>query len=258
MIPLVDVHCHLLAGLDDGPRTQEEALVMCRIAYEDGIQMTAATAHQSARWADNGPDRIRTATRELSEALKAAGVPLTVFPCAEVMADLDTPDAWQAGRLLSLGDNGRYLLLEMPHGQFVDLLPTLARLRELGVRAVLAHPERCPELLEDPGRIEVLIEAGCLVQVSSGSLAEPKSRRDESALRDWFRRGVVHLMGSDGHSAWRRPPRMAAAYRQVVRWAGRAVADRVCSINGLAVLQGLPLRVPAPRPRARRWFPCWW
>jgi protein-tyrosine phosphatase len=258
MIPLVDIHCHLLAGLDDGPRTTADAVAMCRIAYDDGIQMSAATAHQNPRWADNDPDRIRTATRELGEALRAAGVPLTVFPCAEVMAEPDTPAAWEAGRLLSLGDRGQYLLLEMPRGQFVELGPTLARLRRSGVRVVLAHPELCPELLEDAGRIEGLIEDGCLVQVSSGSVAEPRSARDESALRDWFRRGVVHLMGSDGHSARRRPPLMAAAYGQVLRWAGRAVADRVCSANGMAVLQGLPLRVAAPRPRARRWLPCWW
>jgi protein-tyrosine phosphatase len=254
MIPLVDIHCHLLAGLDDGPRTPEDALAMCRIACEDGIQMAAATAHQGGRWADNGPERIRSACRALGEGLQSARVPLTVFPCAEVMADLETPAAWEAGRLLSLGDHGQYLLMEMPHGRYVELGPTLARLRHAGVGVVLAHPERCPELLEDAGRIEGLIEAGCLVQVSAGSVAEPRSPRDDAALCGWFRRGIVHLMGSDGHSPGRRPPRMATAYRQVVRWAGRGVADRVFSTNGMAVLQGLPLRVAPPRPLERRWF----
>ena len=99
------------------------------------------------------------------------------------------------------------------------------------------------ELLHERGRMERLIRAGCLVQVSGRSETHPGCREDERALRDWFRRGLVHLLGSDGHSPHRRRPRMAAAYQQILRWAGVAVADRVCSTNGLAVSQGLRLQV---------------
>jgi protein-tyrosine phosphatase len=258
MIPLVDIHVHLLAGLDDGPRTREDALAMCRIAAEEGVQMAAATAHQNEHWPAVTPDRIRTAARDLSARLREAGVPLTVFPCAEVMAAPETPAAWEGGALLSVADRREYLLLEMPHGLFVDLLPTAERLVRAGVRPILAHPERCPELLEGPGPIVRLVRAGCLVQVSSGSVTDPPGPRQERALKDWFRRGVAHLLGSDGHSPRRRAPRMAAAYRRIQRWAGQAAADRVCSTNGAAVLQGLPLRVPEPRPRAVGWLPRWW
>jgi protein-tyrosine phosphatase len=252
------MHVHLLAGLDDGPKSQEEAIAMCRIACEEGVQMAAATAHQNEHWPLVTPDRIREAARRLAEDLRESGVPLTVFPCAEVMADPETPEAWRDGELLSVADRGQYMLLEMPHGVFVDLLPTAERLVRAGVRPILAHPERNAEFLEEPERIEAMIRAGCLVQTSAGSVAEPAGARQEKALMGWFRRGLVHLLGSDGHSPRRRAPRMAAACERVRRWAGGAVADRVCSTHGMAVLQGLPLHVPDFTPRKVGWLPRLW
>jgi len=166
--------------------------------------------------------------------------------------------AWRRGELLSVADRGEYLLVEMPHGLFIDLRAIIKGLREAGVRPIIAHPERHPELLHDPGRIEQFIQAGCLVQVSSGSVTDPEAREDARALRDWFKRGVVHFLGSDGHSPRHRRPRMADAYRQIAQWAGVSVADRVCSTNATAVVHGLPLRVPPPEPRRTRWFPRFW
>jgi protein-tyrosine phosphatase len=254
MIPLVDIHCHLLAGLDDGPRTQEDALAMCRIAYQDGVRMAAATAHQNDRWSSVTPDRIRQASVQLAQGLRDAGIPLTVSPCAEVMVHPDILKSWENGLLQSVADRQEYVLLEMPHDLFVDLRAIAKGFCELGVRPILAHPERCWELLREPGTIDGLIDAGCLVQVSSGSVTTPSSRQDERALKSWFKRGVVHLLGSDGHSPRRRPPLMADAYHRITRWAGSRMADRACSTNGTAILQGLPLRIAPPEPRRRRWF----
>ncbi|MCI0683955.1 MAG: ABATE domain-containing protein [Gemmataceae bacterium] len=254
MIPLADIHCHLLAGLDDGPRTRDDAVAMCRMAHAEGVRLMAATAHQNERWRLS-PEQIRQAAGQLHDDLRNAGVEVSVFPCAEVMAEPDTLAAWHEGRLLSMAGRGQYLLLEMPRGVCVDLIPTVRDLREAGLRPILAHPEREAELLHDPGRIEALIEAGSLVQVSSESVTSPKSREDARRLRSWFRRGIVHAAGSDGHSPRRRQPRLAAAYEQVVRWAGSAAADRIFSTNGMAILHGLPLDPPRPTPaRQALWF----
>jgi protein-tyrosine phosphatase len=220
----------------------------------------AAGAHQNERWKDVTPERIRTATLALENALRVRGSLMKVFACAEVMAQPETVEHWRAGRLLSVADRCQYLLLEMPRGVFVDLLPTVKQLRQGGIRAILAHPEREPEYLHESDLIEAMIEAGCLVQVSGASITDPKSAADRRALQSWFRRGIVHVLGSDGHSPRRRPPLLAAAYQQVTRWVGPGQADRIASANGLAVVHGLPLRVP--RPRARRaaswWFPSIW
>jgi protein-tyrosine phosphatase len=254
------MHCHLLAGLDDGPRTQEAALEMCALAYADGVRLMAATAHQNPRWKGVTPERIRQATATLKSALSGRGSAMALFPCAEVMAQPETVEDWHSRKLLSVADNGRFMLLEMPRGVFVDLLPTVRRLRQAGIRTILAHPEREVPFLHDAGVIEELIAAGALVQVSSASITDPRDAADCKALRSWFRRGIVHFLGSDGHSPTRRPPHLAAAFQRVTEWIGPAQADRIGSSNGLAVAHGLPLRIARPlaRPMAAWWFPNLW
>jgi protein-tyrosine phosphatase len=231
---------------------------MCRIAYEDGTRILAAGAHQNEQWPENTPERIRSAAQRLAQVLRARALPLTTFPSAEVMVRPDIDSAWAQQHLLSVADGGRYLLIEMPHALYVDLREIVGRLRQAGIRPILAHPERCPELLHGEGDIEELIQLGCLVQVSASSVTKPGSRRDERALKEWFLRGVAHLLGSDGHSPRRRLPKMADAYHQIVHWVGALVADRVASTNGMAITQGLALHVPAPIPKRTSWLPRLW
>lgn len=258
MIPLVDMHVHLLAGLDDGPRTREDAVQMCRAAFAEGVRMVAAGAHQNEEYPDVSPEVLRSATQQLVQDLQRHGVDVTAFPNAEVMAHPEMVGSWKAGKLLSVADRRQYMLVEMPHGLFVDLRAIVVQLREQGIRPILAHPERQPELLHESGVIEELVRLGCLVQVSSGSLTSPRERRDQQALRRWLKRGLVHVLGSDGHSVHRRPIKMAEAYQLITRWAGTAVADRVCSTNGMAILQGLPFRAPEPPARSKSWFSRFW
>jgi protein-tyrosine phosphatase len=183
---------------------------------------------------------------------------LSVFATAEVMLRANLIADWQRGELLSVADRREFLLLELPHNLFLDLRQTVKELSAVGLRPILAHPERTPELLHETGKIEALIKMGCLVQVSAKSITEPSNRRDERAVRDWVRRGVVHLLGSDGHSLHRRPPVMAAAVEKIRHWAGDATADRIGSTLGLAILTGLPVRVPPTRAPSRRWWARSW
>src|SRR5437660_266867 len=140
--PLVDMHCHLLAGLDDGPAIDADAVAMCRMAYDEGTRMIAATAHQNDRYPSVTPERIRQAWSQLAETLRKAGVALTTFPCAEVMVQPDMDASWEKGDFLSVADRRKYVLIELPHGLFVDLNHTVQSLLFAGVRPILAHPER--------------------------------------------------------------------------------------------------------------------
>src|SRR6476661_1215220 len=113
MVPLTDIHVHLLAGLDDGPRSEDDAVAMCRLSHAEGVRLSVALAHQNDSWPGVTPDRIRAA---------AAG----------------------------LAARGTYLLIELPHQLYLDLRPLVRGLVAAGVRPILAHPERTPELLYDP------------------------------------------------------------------------------------------------------------
>jgi protein-tyrosine phosphatase len=254
MTPLVDTHCHLLPGLDDGPASMEEATGMCRIAWDEGVRVVAATAHMSPRWPQVTAARIRECAKCLAAELRTAKLPLSIYPSAEIAVEPDLDTTWSRGELLSVADNEAYLLIEYPTGVFVDLSGLLRRLVAAGVRPILAHPERQAELLHERDAVESLIELGCLIQVSSNSITDPPTAADGQAVKRWIRRGVVHLIASDGHSCRTRAPRMAQAYRTIERWAGTGVADRICSLHGLAVLEGRPLRLPQPEPAKKRWL----
>ena len=248
----VDTHCHLCAGLDDGPKTDEEALEICELAWHEGIRVIAALAHQNDSYPQVTPSLIRKSVNQLESSLSRLDIPLRLVPAAEVMVAADTLEAWREGRLLSYGAAGRYLLLEYPHGLFLDVRQLAAELVSEGVRPVIAHAERFPELLYDMPMVASLIQIGCVIQVTSRSVVEPNSRREERALRDWFRRGLVHIMGTDAHSPRRRRPVMADAFAQVSRWTDAAMARRIFHDNGLAVLEGQPLTAPQPDLARRR------
>jgi protein-tyrosine phosphatase len=258
MTPLADVHCHLLAGLDDGPRTDADALEMCRQAYAAGTRIIAAGAHQNEQYKDNHADRLRQAATQLAQRLKEEKLALNTFPCAEVMVSPDMAEAWERGELLSVADHKQYLLVEYPHGQFVDIGEMVQRFRAFNLRFILAHPERCPELMHDEDRLQDLIHAGCLVQVSAGSITRPRNREEEKILRHWFRADLVHVLGSDGHDPRKRRPVMADAYQQLVNWVGNIVADRIASLNGMAISQGIVLNPPPPKRKTASWFFNWW
>lgn len=254
MIPLVDTHVHLFAGRDDGPSTMDEAVAMCRMLAAEGARSAAALAHQNKSYPDNTPDALRAACRELETVLKAEKIPLTVYPTAEVMASADLADQWASGQLLSVADRNQFLLVEQPHGIFLDLRPLAMSLRPYRVRIIVAHAERYPELLEDTPAVEELIRLGCLIQITTSGLIRPASGQAEAALRDWVRRGLVHLLGSDGHGLDRRQPRLRDGHRTLSRWTDEQTADRIGGIWGSAVLQGRSVVPPAPKPKVKSWF----
>jgi protein-tyrosine phosphatase len=224
---------------------------MCRALAAEGVAHATALAHQNWYYPANTADRLRAAAAELAGALAAKKVPLSVHPTGEVMLSARTLDEWRAGRLMSVGDHRRWLLVEMPHDGFVDALPLAAALQLEGVGLIVAHAERYPELLDDPGLACEWAAAGCLLQVTARALADPPDDHFEAALKRWAAGGLIHLLGSDGHGLDRRRPELAAGFRVLAKWAGRRAAGEI-ACRGVAVLCGEP--VAAPRPAGRVWF----
>jgi len=254
MIPLADTHVHLLAGLDDGPKTLDVALSMCRMLSSQGVRHATALCHQNDGYPNNLPGLMSTMAQELRQALHDRGIPLAVYSTGEVMLTPSLDQHFAAGRYQTVGGHGKWLLVEMPHGMFVDLLPVAFALRGRGVRLIVAHAERYPELLHDPALAERWIAAGCLIQVTSQAYADPWNTADEKSLKLWAERGFVHMLGSDGHGIERRPPRIIEGYRRLVKWAGASAAERIGSHWGIAALQGLPINAPPPQKPRKSWF----
>jgi protein-tyrosine phosphatase len=220
----------------------------------EGARVATALAHQNEHYPENTPDQLRAAAARLREQLEAERIPLNVVPAAEVVLNSNTPGDWIAGKLLSVADRGQFLLAEMPAGIFLDPRHIAAELKAHGIRLILAHAERYEELLHDRHLAEQSIASGCLLQVTAEALAEPANARDEVALRDWATRGMIHVICSDGHRIDRRQPRLRAGYRRLEKWIGPAAAERIGSIWGTAVLQGLSVKPPPPKPVVKNWF----
>jgi protein-tyrosine phosphatase len=251
--PLADTHVHLLAGLDDGPRDLDEAVALCRALVADGVRFATATAHQNPTFPDNTPEHIRSATAVLADTLREKKVPLTLFPTGEVFLTESLADDVRAGRAQPIGTRGKYLLAEMPGWVYLDPRPVADALRPLGVRLVIAHAERYPEMLHDPELTAECVAAGCLIQVTVEGLIDADDR-DVAAVRTWAQWGLIHLLGSDGHRIDHRRPRLREGYRVLEKWLGAAGAERIGGLWNTAVLQGLAVNVPTPKRPKKGWF----
>ena len=178
---VIDLHTHILPGLDHGPGDWDEALEMCRIAVADGIATLAATPHVSEVF-PNSAQRIEAAVAELRQRLAAAGIPLAVVAGGDYHVRPDLAPR----NVLTLGGNGRYFLLEFPY----QVLPLradafVATLLGRGLAPIVTHPERTASLQRDWRRLEPIVKAGALVQVTAGSLLGkfgPRRQRPRSAF----------------------------------------------------------------------------
>lgn len=247
---MIDLHCHILPGIDDGAPDWETTLAMARVAATDGIHTVAATPHAipGGRW-NNTASHILSLVDECNQRLRDAEIPLQVLPGVEAFYDASIPERIGRGELLSLGGGGRYLLFELPMSDVpagTDQLVFELLLR--GITPVLAHPERNAVLGAHPDRIIRLIEQGCLMQVNMGSLLGQHGERVQAVAEGLIACRMAHLLASDAHSPNRRPPQLQVASHRVAELADHAMAVDLVEQNPARVLKGEPIQPPVPLP----------
>jgi protein-tyrosine phosphatase len=241
---MIDLHAHILHGIDDGPETLEEAVEMCRLAAEDGIETIVATPHQRhGFW----PNTDREALEALFEELRAAagGKPELALG-AEIRVDselLREVDILPGGSLLPLAGS-KYLLLEfasVPIGP--DPRPLLHELMVAGWRPILAHPERIPWLVDQPTLLGELVERGVLLQLTAGSVIGELGRGPQECSFLLLDEGLAHFVASDAHDAHIRPPRLSEAFRAIAERWGEGRARQLIDQNPRAVVENRQLSV---------------
>lgn len=241
--PFVDIHCHCLPALDDGPDTVEEAVELCRSLVADGIEVVVATPHQFGIYeGDYEPIDIRQAVASLNESLREARVPLEVRAGADVRVDERIPRMLKDDRVLTIADGGRYILLELPHDTFMELGPLLAALASMSVTAVISHPERNRYLNRHREAVQAWAEYDACLQITASSFLGDFGSRAEQAAWSLIELGMPVLVATDAHGSIHRPPRMTAASEEIIRRMGRPTADLLCRENPRRVLQGCPMK----------------
>ncbi|MBE0467223.1 MAG: phosphotransferase [Candidatus Desulforudis sp.] len=255
---MIDLHTHILPGLDDGPHSPEAALAMAARAAAYGVTTIVATPHVMPGVYDNPPGRILEAVDRLNKRLEAGGVAVRVLPGAEYYFDDDLPRRLARGELLTI-NRGSCLLLEFP-GQSVPL-PALRVLFDLlmaGVRPVLAHPERNAVLAQKPDLVYDLVSRGVLLQVTAASLVGGFGRTAALAAELYVRQGWAQLIASDAHNPGERITAMGGVKGRITALAGTETAALLTRHNPRAVLDGDMVTVEAaPPPGDRDYFPLW-
>jgi protein-tyrosine phosphatase len=247
---VIDLHCHILPGIDDGPPTTEESVELARVAVASGIATTVATPHVTWDHQHNTAASIAEGVEALRTALREADVPLEVRPGAEIAMTRVGDLAQDELEGLRLG-GGSHLLVECPLSAVgVPFGPIVGALRAAGHQVLLAHPERCPAFQRDPEAYAALVEdPGVLGQITSGAIAGrfgPPAR--DLGLR-LLREGRAHVVSTDAHSAGKRRPSLAPELDEVGLG---SLTGWLCEEVPAAVLAGAPLPPSPPRPEPPR------
>jgi len=242
---MIDLHNHLLPGLDDGPADLAGSLEMARAAVAVGITTMACTPHVAGKY-PNRAREIRPAVDALRAELAHAEIPLDIVSGAEISTDvIDDLDDVEL-RLLSLNDSG-WLLVEAPFAGWPQRVPNLIGELEIrGFRVLFAHPERAEAIQHNPDRLRDLVGRGALVQSNASSILGDHGRPVTQTVQSLLRNGLIHILASDAHSATWRPPGVAEALTLAARTLGVWPEDLDWMVDAgpRQILDGGPVRPP--------------
>ncbi|HVM57122.1 MAG TPA: CpsB/CapC family capsule biosynthesis tyrosine phosphatase [Gaiellaceae bacterium] len=242
---MIDLHSHVLPGVDDGPGSMDGSLEILRAAAEDGIARIAATPHVRDDY-PTAPATMERLVDKVNAAASAEGTPVEVLRGGELALEAAAAADDETLRRFGLGGNPSALLLEFPYrGWPLELRDLVFRLETRGYRIVLAHPERNAEVQAEPERLRPLVDAGVLVQLTAASVDGRLGRASEASARTLLDAGLAHLIASDAHAPAIRAVGMAAAAEAV---GDEALARWLTHEVPAAILDGTP---PPPRPARR-------
>jgi protein-tyrosine phosphatase len=248
---MIDLHSHILPGLDDGSRTVEDARGLARRAAEDGVTAIAATPHVRSDYPTRAEEMERGVSR-LREDFLAEGIDVEVLPGGEIdlgmLASLDDDGL----RRFTLAQSGRYLLLEFPYtGWPAGLEETVYGLGLRGLLPILAHPERNREVQSKPERLAEAVRMGALVQLTAASLDGRIGRSSQTAANKLLELGLAHVLASDAHTPEIREAGLAAAAETLQ---DDDLARFLTVEAPSAIVAGEPVPEPPRKARRRRWY----
>jgi len=250
-VEIIDLHCHILPGFDDGPQTMEESIRMCRIAYQDGIRTIVATPHTLNGVYQNGRLTTLNKVEELNSELRTYHSELTlrILPGSDVHLCEATLEKVHQNEALTIGDAGKYILIEFPpHAIPFQAERILFQLLARGLTPVISHPERNLEIGTRPGRYYEMIKMGCLGQVTAMSLTGDFGPKVKQWAENLLKHRLVHLIASDAHSGDGRPPILSAAVKAAARVVGKEEAMRMVNEHPKAILENRRPSLQDPIP----------
>ena len=238
---MIDIHHHLLPGVDDGSPDFETSIAMAKIAVADGITHVSCSPHANGQF-NYDRTRYEGIAGELRKRLAAENVALTVGLGCDFHLSYDNLQSALADHSLYTINGKGYLLVELPdYGLPRGLTETFYNLQVAGMTPILTHPERNPTLQADMSRLVEWLRGGLLIQVTAGSVMGRMGKSAEKMSQQLLANRWVHFLATDAHNTTSRPPQMSEARRWVAKKYGEDYAQALCQENPLAAYNGTPM-----------------
>ncbi|MCY3040746.1 tyrosine protein phosphatase [Aerococcus urinae] len=224
---MIDLHCHILMGMDDGPKQIEDSLALARQAENQGVTHIVCTPHHMNRSWMNPRPQVVQAVQSFQSRLDQEGINITLFPGQELRLHGEILENIKKGEICFYDEFNKYLLIEFPTGgvpQYTDRI--FYELGIQGIRPVIAHPERNKAIQKNPEILKDLVEKGALGQVTAASLNGKLGRQVKRLSLDLIEANLIHVVASDAHHPKRRPFDLAQAYDQVEKHFGKVASQR--------------------------------
>ncbi|HBK73028.1 MAG TPA: tyrosine protein phosphatase [Planctomycetaceae bacterium] len=233
-----DIHCHVVPNIDDGSASLTESIAMAKTAMLDGTTSMIATPHQLGTNRHVSVEAILDGVSKLQSALCKNEIPVSIRPGADVRIDPELPKILKHGKVLTLADRGKHVLLELPHDTYYPIDQLLKALRKQGLVGILSHPERNRGIIKNPDVMWDVIEAGGLLQITAASLTGSFGLSCQEIAELAVDEGLIHFIASDAHNTEHRPFGMREAYDTICDMGGEKLADLVCCENPSRVFEG--------------------
>ncbi len=211
---------------------------MARMAEADGTKSLIATPHQLGANSQVSAEAIRQGVADLQNALNADGINVSVLPGADVRIEPELPKLVKQGKVLTLADKKKHVLLELPHETYFPIEPLLATLTRQGLVGILSHPERNRGIIKKPEVMWDVVEAGGLLQITAVSLTGAFGRSPQKIAEMCVEERLIHFIASDAHDTKNRPFGMQDAYDIIIEMADEGLAQLVCCENPAKVVAG--------------------
>ena len=236
---MIDIHCHLLYGVDDGADTIAETLEMAKLAYDNGTRVIAVTPHSNTPGSKRNfwSDGLRERFIEVKSAIKEAGIPIQILSGQEIFAKGEISELLKNGDLITL-NGSRYPLIEFPFKERSEnVFNKLGAVIAEGYVPIIAHPERYSFVTESFDSLLKLKKMGCLLQINTGSLEGNFGRGAKMNARKMLNNRAVDVVASDGHSPFMRTPILSDAHEYISEKYSTELADRLLLRNPKAILE---------------------
>lgn len=248
---MIDIHSHILPTLDDGSKSEEESLLMLKMAIEDGIRMIVATPHYNHRYA-NERSKILTEVNKLNKLIKENQLDIDILPGQEVRVYGELIDDYEAGKLLMINEHSNYMLIEFPSNHVPHYTERLLYEMELsGIKPVIAHPERNLELIKHPERLYNLVEKGALTQLTASSLTGFFGKEVQKFSKQLIDSNLIHTIATDAHNTTDRSFSMSQAYEVIIKRYGMSHVAYFKG-NASSIITGEPVYGEQPHPVGRK------